>query len=776
MNDLDIIKQLEKEIGRKLEQISLDKITNFGGKNGYAVDENNNVIGLNLDNNKLFNIPELLFLLKNLQKLILVGNRIETLPDSFLWLKKLKTLDLEKNNIKKLPISLLQLESLTFLNLPKNNIKNLPTGLGQLQNLSTLNLYRNQLKELPTDLGQLQNLVYLDVAMNQLKKLPVSLGQLHNLDYLRLERNELKDLPISIGQLQNLEELNISDNELRELPKPLIKQLSCHRFYADGNFLEIPPQEIADQGIEAIRNYFEELEKEQKSPLNEAKVLILGQGGVGKTSLVNRLIHQKYNDDENKTDGINVEKWQVNIANTKIRLNVWDFGGQEIMHATHQFFLTKRSLYILILDARQGETDSRLEYWLKMIQTYGANSPILIAVNKTDQHRLKLNKKFLQEKYPSIQGFFDISCKQNTGVKQLQTAMFEQIQQLPHVHDILPKSWFEIKQKLENMHRDFISYDEYTKICCQKKYQIKQTDTQKILIQLLHDLGIVLNFRDDPLRPLLKQINILKPKWVTDAVYTLINNNQLFKAKGVLKKSQLGEFLNNKRYPESQYDLLIQLMEKFELCFQMPDIQPISYLMTDLLDPEQPDINWDYENSLLFQYQYDVLPSSIFSRFLVRVHTLISQKTYWLTGAILTYDNNKALIKADLEDKRIFIWIDGTVQTRRILLGIIREKFKGIHNSFARLKVTEMLSYRSTLIPYDNLLKIEHKGRTTHYIPEIDEDINVKKILDEISDLKTRQQELETKLGERNVHIHGNIEKLNLNTGDNVTQTLHTKT
>ncbi len=35
------------------------------------------------------------------------------------------------------------------------------------------------------------------------------------------------------------------------------------------------------------------------------------------------------------------------------------------MHATHQFFLTKRSLYLLVLDARLGQDENRVEYWLE---------------------------------------------------------------------------------------------------------------------------------------------------------------------------------------------------------------------------------------------------------------------------------------------------------------------------------------------------------------------------------------------------------------------------
>ncbi|WP_353570868.1 COR domain-containing protein [Candidatus Albibeggiatoa sp. nov. BB20] len=96
----------------------------------------------------------------------------------------------------------------------------------------------------------------------------------------------------------------------------------------------------------------------------------------------------------------------------------------------------------------------------------------------------------------------------------------------------------------------------------------------------------------------------------------------------------------------------MQLMEKFELCFKMPNMEQESYLIADLLDPQEPDLNWDDDDCLRFEYHYDVLPNSVFSRFLVRAHKYISQKTYWLTGVMLAHENNKALIKADIEDKK----------------------------------------------------------------------------------------------------------------------------
>ncbi|WP_353573306.1 COR domain-containing protein, partial [Candidatus Albibeggiatoa sp. nov. BB20] len=345
----------------------------------------------------------------------------------------------------------------------------------------------------------------------------------------------------------------------------------------------------------------------QNYPLNEAKILVLGQGSVGKTSLINRLILNEFDANENMTDGINIQNWQVNINNENVRLNVWDFGGQEIMHATHQFFLTKRSLYLLVLDARQEEQYSRIEYWLKLIQVYGDDSPIIIVLNKIDQHILELNEKFLQRKYPSIKSFIPVSCKENQGIEELEQTIFSCINQLPHIHDLLPKSWFSIKQKLQNMRRDFISYAEYEKLCERENITAL---AQQTLISFLHDLGIVLSFRDNGKYLHLQDTSILNPQWVTEGIYKILNSHLLFQSKGILDIALLSSILDMKRYPSNKHRFIIDIMEKFELCFEFPETNN-RFLILDLLSVQEPDINWDFDDSLCFELHYDVLPSSI---------------------------------------------------------------------------------------------------------------------------------------------------------------------
>ena len=92
---------------------------------------------------------------------------------------------------------------------------------------------------------------------------------------------------------------------------------------------------------------------------------------MGKTSLVNRLVHDIFIPGEAKTEGIAITQWSIRLNSTEdVRLHVWDFGGQEIMHATHRFFLSQRSLYLLVLNGRGGRQQADAAYWLNLIATY----------------------------------------------------------------------------------------------------------------------------------------------------------------------------------------------------------------------------------------------------------------------------------------------------------------------------------------------------------------------------------------------------------------------
>ncbi|MCP5047931.1 MAG: GTP-binding protein, partial [bacterium] len=170
------------------------------------------------------------------------------------------------------------------------------------------------------------------------------------------------------------------------------------------------------KGNDAIREYFKSIKGETRA-LKEVKVLLVGEGAAGKTSLAKQMMGEDFDAKEAQTDGLNINKWSVpddtdnsdgNDGESNIHVNLWDFGGQEIMHATHQFFLSKRSFYILVLDGRR---DERTEYWLNHIKSFGGDSPVMIVLNKMDENPgFDVNRNFLKGKYPNIKGFYRVSC------------------------------------------------------------------------------------------------------------------------------------------------------------------------------------------------------------------------------------------------------------------------------------------------------------------------------------------------------------------------------
>ena len=168
--------------------------------------------------------------------------------------------------------------------------------------------------------------------------------------------------------------------------------------------IRFPPKEIALQGQQVMRSYVDSLQGEVEN-LNEAKLILVGEGAAGKTSLVNLLRGKPFNKNESQTHGIRVESWQLQLPSEsdlceEVKVHCWDFGGQEIMRATHQVFLSDRCVYVLVLDSRK---DEKPEDWLKQIQAVSTTAPIVVVSNKIDEHPdNNLQQQHLREKYPQI--------------------------------------------------------------------------------------------------------------------------------------------------------------------------------------------------------------------------------------------------------------------------------------------------------------------------------------------------------------------------------------
>lgn len=543
------------------------------------------------------------------------------------------------------------------------------------------------------------------------------------------------ELPFNNQSMPRIYRLVIDVKQLHssadQITEKLTSFLAVNRF-DNKDLISIPPEVLKniESGADLLE-YYTNISIDRRE-LNEAKVLVVGQGSVGKTSLIKRLIENEFNPTEEKTELSIRKDWKPFINNREVQLNVWDFGGQEIMHHTHQFFLTKRSLYILVLDARLDSEENRIDYWLEKIKILGDNSPVIIVGNKSDQQPFRINQKGFIDKYPNIKGFYTTSCRDEEGLDTFKIDLLKEIGSLSGINDALPVSWFNVKLILETMRKDYISIEDFYDICEQNNIIVKGEKNN--LVRLLHDLGIVLNFDDDRLQ----DTNVLNPDWVTKGVYKVINTKEEFINQGELTRKMLDQILDPEKYPPAKQMFVLDMMQKFELCFEIEKDK--KYLIPDLLAEEELVSEKDWEDSLKFEYRYKTYFGSILTKFIIRRNEDINEKLYWKTGVVLKYEiggeiKNQALVKS--ENNKINIFVNGSPYTRRDFLTIIRKTFDEINRQTFREFKDENVSEKipvdgqpDSVVDYLHLLNMLELGEE-FIIPEgLKKKYSVKELLE----------------------------------------------
>ncbi len=720
--------------------------------------EQQEILELDLSSNQLTSLPESITKLTNIQELYLRDNQLKSLPESITRLTNLARLDLSSNQLTSLPESITKLTNLTHLDLEKNQLKSLPESITKLTNLTRLYWWGNQLKTVSESITKLTNLTHLDLSSNQLTSFPESITKLTNLTQLYLSSNQLKTVSESITKLTNLTQLYLSSNQLTSFPESITKLTNLTQLYLSsnqlktvselitkltnltqlylrGNPLETPPIEIATKGIEAIREYFRQLEEEGKDYIYEAKLLIVGEGGAGKTTLVKKIKNPKYQlrNDEASTEGIDIHQWSFPIENEcTFLVNIWDFGGQEIYHATHQFFLTKRSLYVLVADTRKEDTD--FYYWLNVVELLSDNSPLLIVKNEKGDRRIEIDENSLRGRFKNLKESLAANFKDNRGLKDILDSIQYNIKKLPHVGNALPKTWKRVREALTQDERNYISLKEYLTICQDNGFSQLKDKLQ--LSRYLHDLGVCLHFQDSTL---LKNTVILKPEWGTDAVYKVLDDKEVINNLGRFTTGVLENIWSEEKYTFKKAELL-ELMRRFKLCYKIPETED-TYIAPQLLTKKKPDYPWDENNNLILRYIYEFIPKGIITQFIVVMHQYIDkQQKVWRSGVVLDKDDTRAEVIEYYDQRRITIRVSGG--NKKDLITIVSYELDKIHNSYRdRLKVKKLIPCNCSeckgqqepyFYEFDVLQNAKKKGKIEIECQKSFEKVNVLKLTDDI--------------------------------------------
>lgn len=232
---------------------------------------------LNISKNQLEIIPDSIAGLENLEELNAASNLLESLPDSIGLLQRLKILDVSGNKLAALPDTICHCRSLVELDVSFNNLTYLPTNIGyELINLQKLSIQLNKIRFLPSSVCEMKSLRTLDAHFNELHGLPLAIGRLTNLEILNLSSNfsDLKELPDTFGDLTNLRELDLSNNQIHALPDTFGRLDNLTKLNLDQNPLVIPPAEVVNEGVEAIKvfmakRWFEILAEEERKSMLE---------------------------------------------------------------------------------------------------------------------------------------------------------------------------------------------------------------------------------------------------------------------------------------------------------------------------------------------------------------------------------------------------------------------------------------------------------------------------------------------------------------------------
>ncbi|OEU63639.1 MAG: hypothetical protein BBJ57_05215 [Desulfobacterales bacterium PC51MH44] len=478
-------------------------------------------------------------------------------------------------------------------------------------------------------------------------------------------------------------------------------------------------------------------------------MILVGQGDVGKTCLAKRLIYDTFQK-EDSTEGIDILPWNINAPTKEqenIKLNVWDFGGQEIYHSTHQFFLTKRSLYLLVWNARKSKDYEHIDYWLHTIEAFGGDSPVILVLSKCNEREDDLNMKDLRDKFPNIADLYKVDSEDGTGIDHLKQIIRDKSWALPHMQTAWVSSWLKVRERLEEEidKRKWIGYKEFKGICNSEELDKKQTD---IVDDYLHDLGVIIHFRD---HVVLKNMVILKPEWATDAVYKILDTDNIREREGMLLHSDLDEIWDTEIYPADTHSMLLKLMERFGLSYELPD--KASHLVAELLPSTPPEFEWDDNDNLHFFYRYSFLPPGILPRFIVGANQDLEpiengKRLQWREGAVLKIGDTRALVKLKRLEKLIEISIHGS--QKREVMAVVRNHFDHINSSIKKVQISQRIPCNCSQgcperYDYQQLLAAERADRETVDCRISWKKIPLSKLLDGYERKKDRMKEKDEK-------------------------------
>ncbi|XP_076250430.1 leucine-rich repeat kinase isoform X2 [Rhynchophorus ferrugineus] len=456
-----------------------------------------------------------------------------------------------------------------------------------------------------------------------------------NLSMLDISNNNIKEIPSNIYELTNLSVLNISGNlDINELPPQMGLLSRLWNLNTRGCSLQDPLKfmiESKKYKTMDIIGYLKSVLEDAK-PYARMKLMIVGIQGIGKTSLLEQLrqegrqtikkrhehwakrmgnknINVKTSRGTNmSTVGVDIGDW---VYEKKIRnqsthgpvvFRTWDFGGQKEYYATHQYFLSKRSLYLVVWRITDGHRGiNEILQWLVNIQARAPNSPVIIVgthydvvqefnPNISEEYQQIIRDRFINvvdaEKcgLPRVLDTIEISCKTKHNIKLLCNLIYDTVFSLkpPGSKELLleqkvPATYLALEDVVNYIATErrlngldpVLTSEQYKSLVIsemQQRYNKTFRDWAELhqATLFLHDNGVLLHYDDATL----KDLYFLDPQWLCDMLAHVVTIREInpFARTGVMKLDDLKHvFKASNIGPIDTRGYVVNLLNKFEV-------------------------------------------------------------------------------------------------------------------------------------------------------------------------------------------------------------------
>jgi serine/threonine protein kinase/GTPase SAR1 family protein len=515
-----------------------------------------------------------------------------------------------------------------------------------------------------------QSLRVLNLADNELRAVSDNVRHLTLLQELDVSGNAKIDyLPPDLGFMKRLSKMRVRDCELGTIPESVK--------------WEFVSNDSSQMTAKALKDYLRFLR--QETSWKVVKLMFLGQERVGKTSLIRALTGKSSfgysgpGGDTLSTEGIDVGEWKL----SDVTFSVWDFGGQSVFYPTHQFFMTSRSVYVLVFNVARQLTESRVEYWLKKVNvmTTGRTPTLLVGTHidaegmgqeQLDAIGEKMRRKYPRSVYPNIVDIVMVSTKgKKPGIKSLKKLLRETARKTKGLTRRVPGGYRDVQTQILSMRkeRQFIQFDEFVELIAAHGLR---RDEVKSALSFFHQVGSLVYF-DDP-HAGLDQLVIIDPEWLSKVMASVVTFSNNYVQRGILEHSHLKQVWAS--YPETLWPTLLALLERFEVAYPWPSsvggdgaaAECRRSIIPSMLPQQKPfDVLRQRWPSLCPEglieygrvYQFQFVPMGFFGRLLMRLIRMPQVRVHhdvcWATGAVVWKNGQVALLEIDDSTYRLAI-------------------------------------------------------------------------------------------------------------------------